>query len=142
MGAVESQMVATLADSVSRAVRAMEKFDLAELTTAKDEGDVPLDNPFVKWMKEFPLQALLLALNIRWTKQCEAALVPAEASAPGPAQEKAQGNANPLEASALKTCVSLLGFLADKVVQDVGPLVRHRIVHIITEVVHQRDVCR
>ncbi|CDJ57328.1 hypothetical protein EMWEY_00007760 [Eimeria maxima] len=138
MSAVELQMTVSLADNVSRALRTLEQFDLAEVTTAAPSGSDPLENPFVKWIKDFPLQALLLAMNIRWTKKCEAAL-----SSDDPHQAtNSEQTEHPLEASALKDCVALLGFLADRVVQDVGPLIRNRIVHMITEVVHQRDVCR
>ncbi|KAL8271990.1 hypothetical protein Esti_004114 [Eimeria stiedai] len=138
MSAIEVQMTVTLADNVSRALKALEQFDIMELTKATNAGGEPLDNPFVKWISDFPLQALLLAMNIQWTKLCEAALKGDESTA----SERDQRKDHPLEASALQPCVALLGFLADRVVQDVGPLVRYRIVHIITEVVHQRDVCR
>ncbi|KAL8455832.1 hypothetical protein Emag_000406 [Eimeria magna] len=138
MSAVEVQMTVTLADNVSRALKALEQFDIMELTRATNIGGEPLDNPFVKWISDFPLQALLLAMNIQWTKLCEAALGGDDSAA----SEVEQQKEHPLEASALQPCVALLGFLADRVVQDVGPLVRYRIVHIITEVVHQRDVCR
>ncbi|CDI87445.1 dynein beta chain, flagellar outer arm, putative [Eimeria praecox] len=138
MSAVEMQMTVSLADNVSRALRTLEQFDLAEVTTTAAAESDPLENPFVKWIKDFPLQALLLAMNIRWTKKCEAAL-----SSDDPHQPtKSEQAEHPLESSALKDCVTLLGFLADRVVQDVGPLIRNRIVHMITEVVHQRDVCR
>lgn len=138
MSAVEMQMAVTLAENVSRALRTLEQFDMGQLFLSTNEGSDPLANPFVKWIRDFPLQALLLAMNVHWTKQCEAALVGEEAS-PSVAGQQAE---HPLESSALQRCVALLGFLADRVVQDVGPLVRNRIVHIITEVVHQRDVCR
>lgn len=138
MSAVEMQMTITLAENVSRALRALEEFDLSELTKSNDAGGDPLDNAFVKWIREFPLQALLLAMNIHWTKQCEAAWARDETSPPSAGQQKE----HPLESTALRDCMTLLDFLADRVVQDVGPLIRNRIVHMITEVVHQRDVCR
>lgn len=138
MSAVELQMTVSLADNVSRALKTLEQFDLGALTTTTAAGSDPLEDPFVKWIKDFPLQALLLAMNIRWTKTCELAL-----SSDDPYQAaNAKQAEHPLESSALKDCVTLLGFLADRVVQDVGPLIRNRIVHMITEVVHQRDVCR
>lgn len=138
MSAVELQMTVSLADNVSRALKQLEQFDVTEITKMATGGD-PLENPFIKWIKDFPLQALLLAMNIQWTKKCEAALSADDSQQPMKAAEQTE---HPLESSALKDCVALLGFLADRVVQDIGPLVRSRIVHMITEVVHQRDVCR
>ncbi|KAL8439825.1 hypothetical protein Efla_004351 [Eimeria flavescens] len=137
MSAVEVQMTVTLANNVSRAIRQLEQFDIIDLSKAADTSGSPLENPFVRWISDFPLQALLLAMNVQWTRQCEQALTGDEASA---SQENSQKE-HPLETT-LQSCVALLGFLADRVVQDVGPLVRNRIVHMITEVVHQRDVCR
>ncbi|OEH78569.1 dynein heavy chain related [Cyclospora cayetanensis] len=130
MSAVEMQMTVTLADSVSRALRTLEQLNLAEITTKGASGgpsDSPLQNPFINWVGSFPLQALLLALNVHWTKKCEAALTAGEASQQEQAatsQENESGGptGHPLEAPALKDCLTLLAFLADNVVQDVGVL--------------------
>lgn len=146
LSAVEVQMVVTLADCVSRALRALEELDLAnvakqQLAEADAAGEgattraLAAQSPFLDWVRQFPVQALLLALNVHWTKQCEAALAGAESAA-------TPDSRHPLEGGVLEVCVDLLGFLADRVVLDVGPLVRHRMVHVITELVHQRDVCR
>ena len=138
MSAVEMQMTVTLADSVSRALRTLENFNMAELMKARTGAGDPFENPFLQWIRDFPLQALLLAMNIQWTKKCEAALSADETQHATGGQQRE----HPLESSALLDCLTLLDFLADRVVQDVGPLIRNRIVHMITEVVHQRDVCR
>lgn len=154
LAAVEEQMVSTLADCLAKAIVQLEQVNMPKLLQqAKEKGGEKADenlrdHPFLKWIAGFPLQALILALQVSWTKSVEESLkAGGEAggvdTAAGVGEESAVDRSNhPLYTGVLNYIVDLLGFLADKVVMDVGLTVRQRMVQVITELVHQRDVCR
>ncbi|PFH31617.1 dynein heavy chain [Besnoitia besnoiti] len=130
LAAVEQQMVATLAENLAAAIAELQRVDMPKLLAEGEAPEVVTDHPFLKWIAAFPLQVLLLALQVSWTRSVEEAL------------QQRGADENPLASRVLTYTVNLLGFLADRVVMDVGVTVRQRMVQIITELVHQRDVCR
>ncbi|EPR57558.1 dynein heavy chain [Toxoplasma gondii GT1] len=134
LAAVEQQMVVTLAENLASAIAKLEQVNMPKLLAAKEETNAEVStHPFLHWVASYPLQALLLALQVSWTRSVETAL----------AQEATgEAESHPLATGVLDYTCKLLEFLADRVVTDVGVTVRQRMVQIITELVHQRDVCR
>ncbi|KFG46819.1 dynein heavy chain, partial [Toxoplasma gondii FOU] len=134
LAAVEQQMVVTLAENLASAIAKLEQVNMPKLLAAKEETNAEAStHPFLHWVASYPLQALLLALQVSWTRSVETAL----------AQEATgEAESHPLATGVLDYTCKLLEFLADRVVTDVGVTVRQRMVQIITELVHQRDVCR
>ncbi|CBZ49657.1 hypothetical protein NCLIV_001450 [Neospora caninum Liverpool] len=132
LGAVEQQMIVTLAENLASAIAQLEQVNMPKLLASCQETDGAVTNhPFLLWIAAYPLQALILALQVSWTRSVEAALTQKRGEEP-----------HPLATDVLDYTCNLLGFLADRVVMDVGVTVRQRMVQIITELVHQRDVCR
>lgn len=76
------------------------------------------------WIASYPAQLVVLAFQVAWTRQTEAAL---------------SSNTVP---AALESVSRTLEYLADAVLQDIEPLHRQKCEHLITELVHQRDVLR
>jgi dynein heavy chain 1, cytosolic len=114
---IESEMRLSLANLLCDAV--------AELQTFYGTGDqLPLEE-FRMWMEKYPAQLVTLAIQVAWTASVEAAL---ESSLPldGP----------------LSTVLQGLDLLADVVLMELTAVTRRKCEHLITELVHQRDVTR
>ncbi|CEM16453.1 unnamed protein product [Vitrella brassicaformis CCMP3155] len=86
---------------------------------------------FLDWVKTFPAQIVLLAVQVDWSERVEKAL-------------KAGSAANVVKAltGVEDRCVGVLNLLADQVLTDVEKKQRQKYEQLITELVHQRDVIR
>ena len=114
---IESMMRISLADLLCEAV--------IELQTFYGTGSKLSIDQFRAWMEKFPAQLVTLAVQVAWTVSVEACLE--NSIAPdGP----------------LTTVTQALDLLADIVLQELGPVTRRKCEHLITELVHQRDVIR
>ncbi|KAJ7825692.1 hypothetical protein B0H14DRAFT_3725952 [Mycena olivaceomarginata] len=83
---------------------------------------LPMDQ-LMLWMEKYPAQLVTLAVQVAWTAAVEASLE-AKQSPEGPLQIVTQA----------------LNLLADIVLQELSPVTRRKCEHLITELVHQRDV--
>ncbi|ORZ40908.1 dynein heavy chain [Catenaria anguillulae PL171] len=77
------------------------------------------------WMVKFPSQLIVLAAQVAWTQSVESTLAQSQPPA---------GTLGQVEA--------ILHVLADAVLSDLDVMVRKKCEHLITELVHQRDVVR
>eukprot|EP01053_Blabericola_migrator_P008291 Blabericola_migrator_1__8290@NODE_42_length_17171_cov_64_374065_g38_i0_p1_GENE_NODE_42_length_17171_cov_64_374065_g38_i0NODE_42_length_17171_cov_64_374065_g38_i0_p1_ORF_typecomplete_len4774_score977_70AAA_6/PF12774_7/1_1e148AAA_6/PF12774_7/8_3e02AAA_6/PF12774_7/17DHC_N2/PF08393_13/2_5e03DHC_N2/PF08393_13/7_2e118AAA_8/PF12780_7/1_4e03AAA_8/PF12780_7/1_4e03AAA_8/PF12780_7/27AAA_8/PF12780_7/8_4e92DHC_N1/PF08385_12/1_5e89DHC_N1/PF08385_12/65DHC_N1/PF08385_12/1_8e03DHC_N1/PF08385_12/2_2e02DHC_N1/PF08 len=108
-------------------------FTLASLLSQSLETlspDVPTkaDAPTLfKWMAMYPTQIVILAFQVRWTEWMEKALTAK----------------SPVEAIAdvAEKCRTFLTILAENVLSNPERILRTKTIQLITEVVHQRDVC-
>lgn len=89
-------------------------------------GQIDLDR-FVTWLDKYQAQIIVLAAQISWSEQVEAALVAGGDQPLGPVLESVEAT---------------LQVLADSVLQEQPPLRRKKLEHLITEFVHKRDVTR
>ena len=113
---LESEMRLSLAQMLSQAA--------TQLTTFFKVG-VDIDpQTFLAWIDAFPAQLVVLAVQVAWTDLVEAGI-------------PARGLEN-----VLQLITRSLDFLADTVLQDIAILQRRKCEHLITELVHQRDVVR
>ena len=81
--------------------------------------------PLMTWMEKYPAQLVTLAIQVAWTGAVEASFQ--QRSVPeGP----------------LSTVHKGLELLADVVLTELAPVTRRKCEHLITELVHQRDVTR
>ncbi|KAJ2012506.1 dynein heavy chain, partial [Coemansia sp. S85] len=118
LAAIEREMRVTLATLLGRAV--------AQLEAIRSDGG--LDGArFRAWVAEMPAQLVVLAKQAVWTGRVEAALQ--------------RGGGSEL-AAVLEDVEGELQVLADAVLEDLGALDRKKSEHLITELVHQRDVLR
>src|ERR1700761_6202149 len=76
-------------------------------------------------MKKYPAQLVTLAVQVAWTAAVEASL-----------------DAKKSPEDPLRTVSQALDLLADIVLQELTPVTRRKCEHLITELVHQRDVTR
>jgi dynein heavy chain 1 len=81
---------------------------------------------YLKWIDKFPTQLVVLTAQVVWTHSVDKAL--------------ADGGVG-LDV-ALKHVENLLYILADAVLQDLQANLRKKYEHLLTELVHQRDVIR
>ncbi|EIW66046.1 hypothetical protein TREMEDRAFT_35527 [Tremella mesenterica DSM 1558] len=113
---VESEMRHSLAESLFRAVT-----ELRTLFAIDSELSLP---GLMTWIDSYPAQLVVLAVQVAWTELTE----------------------NALESNSLTNVLTLvaktLDLLADTVLQDIAVLQRRKCEHLITELVHQRDVIR
>ncbi|RXW18442.1 hypothetical protein EST38_g7401 [Candolleomyces aberdarensis] len=79
----------------------------------------------MEWMEKYPAQLVTLAIQVAWTALVESSLES------GVAPE-----------STLNVIHQALDLLADIVLQELSPVTRRKCEHLITELVHQRDVTR
>ncbi|KAJ2885941.1 dynein heavy chain, partial [Coemansia aciculifera] len=113
LAAIEREMRLTLATLLGTAIAQLE--------------DIQVDGPrFRAWVAAMPAQLVVLAKQAVWTRRVEAAL---------------SGSGGSLEA-VLSDVEGELQVLADAVLEDLGVLERKKSEHLITELVHQRDVVR
>lgn len=113
---IESMMRRSLADLLSDAV--------TELQTFYGTGTT-LVTELMTWMEKYPAQLVTLAVQVAWTATVEASLESAQAPE-----------------GALETIDQALEQFANIVLKDLSPVTRRKCEHLITELVHQRDVTR
>lgn len=114
---LESEMKTSLAQLLARAYADLEAF------YASPEG---LDaERFLAWIDAYPAQLVVLAVQIGWTGLVEGAL------------QAGQPLAGPLS-----VVLRGLDILADTVLKELAPIQRRKCEHLITELVHERDVLR
>lgn len=81
--------------------------------------------PLLSWIESCPAQLVVLAVQIQWTSGVEAALASGEGLQ-----------------DCLNSVLRSLDILADAVLVDLQVNERRKVEHLITELVHQRDVIR
>ena len=114
---LEAEMRVSLAQLLCDAV--------TELQTFYGMGDSLPQDQFISWVEKFPAQLVTLAIQVAWTASIENALQKFE-PLDGPLETIRQG----------------LDLLADVVLTELTPVTRRKCEHLITELVHQRDVTR
>lgn len=114
---VESEMRISLAELLSEAA--------AELDTFYTSPESLTLESFLSWIAKYPAQLVVLAVQARWTAMVDEAF------------ESGAGLQHPLD-----VVLRGLDLLADTVLTDVEALQRRKCEHLITELVHQRDVIR
>ncbi|KAF9922924.1 hypothetical protein FBU30_006961 [Linnemannia zychae] len=120
---VEKEMRMSLAQILAESLQEMNFFYLAET----------LDPAvFLAWIDKIPDQLVVLTSQIVWTSTVERALSSADS---GDSSEQ------PMQ-RALDYVQRALNVLADTVLQDLAPIQRKKCEHLITDLVHQRDVIR
>ncbi|KAI0639011.1 dynein heavy chain [Trametes polyzona] len=114
---LEAEMRVSLAQLLCDAVAELQSFYGTVSPLPQDQ--------FMTWLEKYPAQLVTLAIQVAWTASVEAAL---ESSQPldGPLDTIRQG----------------LDLLADVVLTELKPVMRRKCEHLITELVHQRDVTR
>lgn len=96
-----------------------------ELLAFYGVNDVFTVDAFIGWIEKYPAQLVSLAIQVAWTVSVETCL------------ENGQVPEKPLE-----TVRQGLDLLADVVLTDLNPITRRKCEHLITELVHERDVIR
>lgn len=114
---LESEMKVSLAQLLSRAYT-----DLGSFYRAADGLD---GAKFLEWIDRYPAQLVVLAVQVGWTNLVEGAL------------ERRESLESPLS-----IVLRGLEVLADTVLTDLAPIQRRKCEHLITELVHERDVIR
>ena len=114
---LESEMKVSLAQLLARAFE-----DLQAFYTSSDGLD---SERFLSWIDSYPAQLVVLAVQIGWTSLVEGALA-SGSSLEGPLSVVLRG----------------LDVLADTVLKELAPIQRRKCEHLITELVHERDVLR
>lgn len=114
---LESLMRLSLADLLCDAV--------TELQSFYGTGSPLNMDQLMYWMEKYPAQLVTLAIQVAWTTSVEGSL----------------DSGNVPEGS-LETISLALDLLADIVLRELSPVTRRKCEHLITELVHQRDVTR
>ncbi|KAJ3563761.1 hypothetical protein NP233_g8731 [Leucocoprinus birnbaumii] len=114
---IETMMRLSLADLLSEAVTELERF-------YGNGSDVRKDD-LMNWLEKYPAQLVTLAIQVAWTASVESSL-----------------EENEVPERPLSTIRQALDLLADIVLQELSPVTRRKCEHLITELVHQRDVTR
>ncbi|EGG11538.1 uncharacterized protein MELLADRAFT_46877 [Melampsora larici-populina 98AG31] len=114
---LESQMQISLAELLSMA--------MDQLATFYSEGDELNQDQFLEWIESFPAQLVVLAVQIMWTRIVDDTLKTSVGL------DKALG-----------IVMRTLDLLAFVVLGELKPVMRRKCEHLITELVHQRDVIR
>ncbi|EKM83644.1 hypothetical protein AGABI1DRAFT_50984 [Agaricus bisporus var. burnettii JB137-S8] len=115
---IETMMRVSLAELLCEAVSELQTF----------YGNVSSElskNDFMTWLEKYPAQLVTLAIQVAWTSSVETSLE-ARLAPEGP----------------LDTIRQALDLLADIVLEELSPVTRRKCEHLITELVHQRDVMR
>ncbi|GAA5979126.1 hypothetical protein JCM10908_002813 [Rhodotorula pacifica] len=115
---LEAEMKASLAHLLAQA-----HIDLLAFFTSAEALDAA---SLIAWIERYPAQLVVLAVQIAWTSLVEDCL------------ERDGGNFD----RALKIVLRSLDILADAVLGDLTALQRRKCEHLITELVHERDVIR
>ncbi|KAM3670253.1 cytoplasmic dynein 1 heavy chain 1 [Ammospiza nelsoni] len=117
---VEKEMRVTLAKLLAESVTEVEIFGKA---TSIDPA------VYISWIDKYQAQLVVLSAQIAWSENVESAL------------NGGGGDNSPLQ-SVLANVEVTLNVLADSVLMEQPPLRRRKLEHLITELVHQRDVTR
>ncbi|XP_069493861.1 cytoplasmic dynein 1 heavy chain 1 [Ambystoma mexicanum] len=120
---VEKEMRVTLAKLLAESVNEAEIFGKS---TAIDPAS------YISWIDKYQAQLVVLSAQIAWSENVESAL---NSSANG------GGDSSTIQ-SVLSNVEATLTVLADSVLMEQPPLRRRKLEHLITELVHQRDVTR
>ncbi|XP_026482181.1 dynein heavy chain, cytoplasmic isoform X8 [Ctenocephalides felis] len=118
---VEKEMRVTLASYLTQAVQDIKQFKGAAIDPQK----------YMEWCDKYQAQIVVLAAQILWSEDVEAALQQADGG---------QGSGH-LE-RVLSTVEGTLNVLADSVLQEQPALRRRKLEHLINEFVHKRTVTR
>jgi dynein heavy chain 1 len=116
--ALENEMKNTLASLLQTALETLDKIK----TEANDET-------LLAWLDQYPAQLVILGMQILWSQTTD--------------QSLAQGAnaAKALEAQLVQNDRTVRT-LADQILANLHPIRRKKVEHLITELVHQRDVVR
>jgi dynein heavy chain 1, cytosolic len=114
---LEAMMRLSLASLLTDAVVELQTFYGTEAPLVADQ--------LMGWLEKYPAQLVTLAIQVAWTVSVESCL------------EKGE-----LPEGPLSTVHSALDLLADIVLKELAPVTRRKCEHLITELVHQRDVIR
>lgn len=117
---VEKEMRVTLASKLANAVQEIKGF--------KDNIDPKL---YMEWVDKYQAQIVVLAAQIIWSEDVEAALL----------KMNSEPQRGPLE-KVLQQVEQTLNVLADSVLQEQPQLRRKKLEHLINEFVHKRTVTR
>jgi dynein heavy chain 1, cytosolic len=121
---VEKAMRVTLASCLAQAVQDIKQFK---------EGKIDPEQ-YMQWCDKYQAQIVVLAAQILWSEDVEAALKQMEAAGPG-------SSSAPME-RVLTQVENTLNVLADSVLQEQPQLRRKKLEHLINEFVHKRTVTR
>ncbi|BGP45295.1 dynein heavy chain [Rhodotorula kratochvilovae] len=114
---LESEMKVSLAQLLARSYSDLEQF-------YQDPAGLDRER-FLAWIDQYPAQLVVLAVQVGWTSLVEGALQ----------------TGKPLDGP-LSVVLRGLDVLADTVLGDLQPTQRRKCEHLITELVHERDVLR
>ena len=128
LGALEKQMRLTLAGLLGNAVADKADFFPTDAAAAAAAID---GQAYLSWVSTYPAQLVVLASQVLWSEATERALGHADAAAVTAGLQ-----------TVLARLQSTLTVLADTVLKDLPPIQRRKCEHLITELVHQRDVVR
>jgi dynein heavy chain 1, cytosolic len=126
LASLHSEMSETLATLLQAAA--------TQLMMIDGNGESKVDNTtagvtLLKWMNAFPAQVVVLAAQLLWTNFCEEAFRPASAGKESLTR-------------VLQGLDGRLQTLSLSVLQEMDPDLRRKCEHVLTEMVHQRDVLR
>ncbi|XP_061172861.1 cytoplasmic dynein 1 heavy chain 1-like isoform X1 [Saccostrea echinata] len=120
----EKEMRVTLAKLLQDAVKDVAKFKSGQIDA----------NQYLEWIDKYQAQLVVLASQVSWSESVQTALS-------GIASSK-----NPTDLTSLTDVLQVvdntLNVLADSVLLNQPPVRRKKMEHLITELVHQRDVTR
>ncbi|KAI7858782.1 dynein heavy chain [Circinella umbellata] len=122
---LEKEMRVSLATLLSDAVTELDSIYNAEEMSSDD---------FMAWIDRYPAQLVVLAAQTTWTQSVDKALTTISESS-------TIGDLSPLQA-AIGLVERNLNVLADAVLLDLTVIKRRKCEHLVTELVHQRDVTR
>ncbi|KAF6766456.1 dynein [Ephemerocybe angulata] len=114
---LETMMRVSLANLLSDSV--------TELQTFYGPGHQLDAEQLMQWLEKYPAQLVTLAIQVAWTTSVESSL-----------------ESNTAPESSLVVVHEALDLLADIVLKELSPVTRRKCEHLITELVHQRDVTR
>ncbi|XP_078516318.1 cytoplasmic dynein 1 heavy chain 1 [Lissotriton helveticus] len=120
---VEKEMRVTLAKLLAESVNEAEIF---EKSTVIDPAS------YISWIDKYQAQLVVLSAQIAWSENVESALNNIT---------NGGGDSSTIQA-VLSNVEATLTVLADSVLMEQPPLRRRKLEHLITELVHQRDVTR
>ncbi|XP_052105179.1 cytoplasmic dynein 1 heavy chain 1-like isoform X5 [Mytilus californianus] len=121
---VEKEMRVTLAKLLARAVQEVHAFKSGKIDPEQ----------YMQWIDGYQAQLVVLASQICWSENVETTLQ-------GISTSNKPDDLGPLQ-GVLTTVDSTLNVLADSVLHEQPPVRRKKLEHLITELVHQRDVTR
>ncbi|XP_075239024.1 cytoplasmic dynein 1 heavy chain 1-like isoform X4 [Convolutriloba macropyga] len=118
----ESEMKVSLAKFLADGVAGVQQFSTAEVIDQQK---------YMEWLDSYQAQLVVIAAQIAWTQNAENALKKIDGGVDLSPLEQVSGNVE-----------KILNVLADSVLLEQPQLRRKKLEHMITELVHQRDVTR